>query len=79
MKSSSIPCPLKISGRNLAAFMYVFCSVTRLKLPNVYESCPKMISLEKLMILTSLQKLLKNVGDLSKFIVAKCFEWLRKV
>ena len=31
------------------------------------------------MILTTLQKLPKNVGDLGKFIVAKCFEWLPKV
>ena len=31
------------------------------------------------MILTPLQKLHKNVGDLGKFIVAKCFEWLPKV
>ena len=31
------------------------------------------------MILTSLQKLTKNVGDLGKFIVAKCFELLPKV
>ena len=33
-----------------------------------------MISLEKLKILTPLQKLPKNVGDLGKLIVAKCFE-----
>ena len=39
-------------------------SVTRKKLPNVYKSCPKMISLEKWKILTPLQKLPKNVGDL---------------
>ena len=44
------------------------------KWPNVYKSCPKMISLEKLKILTPLQKLLKNVGDLGKLIVAKGFE-----
>ena len=31
------------------------------KLP---KSCPKMISLEKLKIMTTLQKLPKNVGDL---------------
>ena len=37
------------------------------KLPNVYKSCPKMISLEKLQILTPLQKLLKNVEGLGKF------------
>ena len=41
-------------------------SVTRKESPNVYKSCPKMISLEKLNILTPLQKLPKNV-----FIVAK--------
>ena len=38
-----------------------------------------MISLEKLKILTPLQKLPKNVGDLDKLIVAKGFEWLPKV
>ena len=38
-----------------------------------------MISLEKLKILTSLQKLPKNVGDLGKLIVAKGFEKLPKV
>ena len=32
-------------------------SVTSKKLPNVYKNCPKMISLEKLKILTPLQKL----------------------
>ena len=38
-----------------------------------------MISLEKWMILTHLQKLTKNVGDLDKLIVATGFEWLPKV
>ena len=39
-----------------------------------------MISLEeKLMILTTLQKLPKNVGDLGKLIIAKGFEKLPKV
>ena len=38
-----------------------------------------MISLEKLQILTSLQKLPKNVGDLGKLIVAKGFKMLPKV
>ena len=38
-----------------------------------------MISLEKWMMLTHLQKLPKNVGDLGKLIVAKGFEWLPKV
>ena len=49
------------------------------KSPNVYKSCPKMISLEKLKILTPLQKLPKNVGDLGKLIVATGFEKLLKV
>ena len=38
-----------------------------------------MISLEKLQILTPLQKLPKNVGDFGKLIVAKGFEKLPKV
>ena len=38
-----------------------------------------MISQEKLNILTPLQKLPKNVGDLGKLIVAKCFKNLSKV
>ena len=38
-----------------------------------------MISLEKLKILTPLQKLPKNVGYLGKLIVAKGFEKLTKV
>ena len=38
-----------------------------------------MISLEKLKLLTPLQKLPKNVGDLGKIIVAKGFENLPKV
>ena len=38
-----------------------------------------MISLEKLKILTPLQKLPKNVGYLGKIIVAKGFEKLPKV
>ena len=46
---------------------------------NVHKSCPKMISLEKLKILTPLQKVSKNVGDLVKLIVAKGFEKLPKV
>ena len=35
-----------------------------------------MISLEKMKILTPIQKLPKNVGDLGKLIVAKGFEKL---
>ena len=38
-----------------------------------------MISLENGMILTPLQKLPGNVGNLGKLIVATCFEWLPKV
>ena len=38
-----------------------------------------MISLEKLKILTPVQKLPKNVDDLGKLIVAKGFEKLPKV
>ena len=38
-----------------------------------------MISLEKLMILTPLQKLPKNVGELGNLIAAKGFEKLLKV
>ena len=59
--------------------MYILSSVTSKKLPNVYKICPKMISLEKLKILTPLQKLLKNVGDFGKLIVAKGFKKLPEV
>ena len=38
-----------------------------------------MISLEKLKILTALQKLPRNVGDLGKLITAKGFKKLPKV
>ena len=38
-----------------------------------------MISLEKLKILTPLQKLPQNVDNLGQLIVAKCFEKLPKV
>ena len=51
---------------SLSCCWVVVVSLTRKKLPNVYKSFPKMISLEKLKILTPLQKLPKNVGDLSK-------------
>ena len=54
-------------------------SVTREKLQNVHKSCPKMISLEKLKILASTQKLPKTLGDLGKLIVAKGFKKLPKV
>ena len=45
-------------------------SVTSKNLPNVCKSSPKIISLEKLKILTPFQELPKNVGDLGKLIVA---------
>ena len=48
--------------------------MTSKKSPNVYKSCPKDISLEKLKVLTPLQKLPENVGDLGNLIVAKGFE-----
>ena len=49
-------------------------SVTRKKSPYVYKSWQNMISLEKWLILTPLQKLPKNVWDLGKLIVAKGFK-----
>ena len=48
-------------------------------MPNFHKSCPNMISLEKWRILTPLQKLPNNVGNLGKIIVAIGFEWLPKV
>ena len=57
----------------------VVFSVTRKKLPNVYKSFPKRISLEKQIILTPLQKLPKNVRDLGILIIAKGFKKLPKV
>ena len=53
--------------------------MTSKKLPNVYKSCPKVISLEKWKILTPLQKLTKNVGNLAKIILAACSEKLPKM
>ena len=57
---------------------YIF-SVTSKKLPNIYNSCPKMISLEKWKILTTLQKLPIDMGDLGKTIITAGFEKLPKV
>ena len=54
-------------------------SVTSKKSPNVYKSCPKMITIGNFNILTPLQKLPKNVEDLDKLIAAKGFEKLPKV
>ena len=56
-----------------------YTSVTNKKSPNVYKSCPKMISLEKWKILTRLQKLPNNEGHLGKIIVATGFKKLPKV
>ena len=49
------------------------------KIANVYKNCLKMILLEKWCILTPLQKLTKNKGDLGKLVVAKGFKKLPKV
>ena len=68
---------MEVGGFN--EVILVVSSVTSKKSPKVYKSCPKMISQEKLKILTPLQKLPKNVGDLGKLIVDKCFEKLPKV
>ena len=54
-------------------------SVTSKKLPNVYKSYPKIISLEKWKVLTPLQKLHENVVDLGKIIVSTGFENFSKV
>ena len=51
----------------------------QIKSCQMFIKLPKMISLEKLKLLTPLQKLPKNVGDLGKIIVAKGFENLPKV
>ena len=70
--------PHKCRYRNWLA-SDVGSSVTNKKSPNVYKSCPKMISLQKLNILTPLQILPNNVRDLGKLIVAPGFEKLPKV
>ena len=63
------------------AFLNVYpsFSVTSKKSQDVYKSCPKMIQLEKLKILTPLQKLPMNVVDLGKLVVATGFEKLPNV
>ena len=57
---------------------YLISSVSSKKTPKA-QSGPKMISQEKRQILTHLQKLPKNVGDLGKLIVAKGFEKFPKI
>ena len=54
-----------ISPKSPTSVFYWGLSVTRKKSPNVYKSCPKMISLKKWP---------KNVEDLGKLIVAKGFK-----
>ena len=61
---------------NIHFSLFRFDQGDQKKSPNVYKSCSKMISLEKLKILTPLQKLPKNVG---KLIVVKGFKKLHKV
>ena len=72
-------CPVEVSNFVLSGIAFRATSVTIKKSPNVYKSCTKMISLEKWKILTPLQNLPKNVGDLGKLIVAKGFKKLPKV
>ena len=66
-------------GNETVSSLYTTRSVTSKKLPNVYKSCPKMISVEKLNILTPLQKLPKNVAYSGKIIATAGFEMLPKV
>ena len=70
--------PITVFFSTMCMIMNIGSSVTSKKLPNVYKSCPTMISLEKCMILTPLQKLQNNVGDLGKIIVDTSFECLPK-
>ena len=67
------------SGLSIGISLATGKSVTSKKSPNVCKSCPKIISLEKLKILTPLLKLPKNVGDLGKLFVAKGSEKLPKI
>ena len=66
-------------SHNKRTQLWVSSSVTRKKLPNDYKSCLKMISLQKWLLLTPLEKLPRNVRDLGKLIVAKDFKKLPKV
>ena len=65
-------------GVLVSFYLHVGSCVPSKKLPSIYKSCPKMVSLEKLNMLTTLQKLPKNVGDLGKLIVVTGFENLPK-
>ena len=68
----------KLHPFNVDIFL-TLSSVTSYKSPNVLKSCPKMIPLEKLKILTPFQKLPKNVGNLGKITAATGFEKLPKM
>ena len=61
---------------SLGNWWKVIDNVTSKKSSDVYESCPKLISLENFKKLSPSQKLPKNVGDLGKLFVAKGFEKL---
>ena len=61
-----ILCCMPVFMPSPIALMNLRSSVSSKKSPNVYKSCPKIILLVKLNILTSLQKLPMNVGDLGK-------------
>ena len=81
--------PVALTGSRLKLFwrrwwgvyskLLLTLSVTSKKSPKDNKSSQKMITLEKWNILTHLQKLPKNVGDLGKLIVATGFEKLPKV
>ena len=59
--------------------MALTSSETRKKSPNVYKKLPKNDFTRKMKDFNTLQKLLKNAGDLGKLIIAKGFEKLPKV
>ena len=71
--------PVQYESIGSLSIKYIVSSVTRRKLPNVCKNCPKMISLEQWLILTPLQNLPRNVGDLGILIYAKGFKKLPKV
>ena len=69
----SVPCLSKAPHpKVLVSIVSLVISATRKNSPNVYKSCPKMISAPS-------QKMPKNMGDLGKVIVAKGFKNLPKV
>ena len=64
---------------SLPVLVLVLVQCDKKKLTNVFKRCPKRISREKLKILTPIQNLPENVGDLGKLIVAKGTKILSKV